>query len=78
MDANGIILFIAIVVGLTVLLSLRGIIETCHSCIVYGTTENFFSDIWNGCAGNLWVVLGIMVLSIPLYFIIKIIISIKG
>ena len=78
MDPNGIIAFIAIIAGLTVLLSLRGIIETCYSCIVEGSTEGFFSNIWHGCAGNLWVVLGIMVLCIPLFFILKIIICVRG
>ena len=77
MEPEVIIAIIAIVVLVTVLISLRGIIVTCHNCIAVGSTEDFFSDIWEGAAGNVWVIVGLLILCIPVYFILRLLIHFK-
>lgn len=74
---EGLIVIIALVVGITIIWSIRGIYVACHNCYVTGSTKGFFSEVWDGCGGNIFVILGLLILCIPVYFILKIIISIK-
>lgn len=71
------IIIIALVVIITVLMSLPGIIVTCHNSVALGSTKNFFSDIWHGSGGNIFVILGLIVLCIPVYIILNVVINIK-
>ena len=77
MDTDGLVVWIAIIVGVTILISLKGIIVACHNCIVKGSTKGFFSDVWERAGGNLFVILGLIILCIPVYIVLKIIISVK-
>lgn len=74
---EGLAIMIAIVVGITIIWSIKGIYVACHNCYVTGSTKGFFSEVWDGCGGNLFVILGILILCIPVYFILRLIICIK-
>ena len=66
-----------IIVGITLIFGIRALLITCHNCIVLGSTDGFFSNIWKGTAGNIFVILGLLILCVPVYIILKIVIKIK-
>ena len=78
MDTNSLFSIFAFVIGITVVLSLKSIYIACHNSIALGSTKEFFSNVWDGSEGSLWVIIGILILCIPVYFILNIIISIKN
>ena len=77
MGEEGWIVIIAIIVGVTLIFGIRAILITWHNCVALGSTKDFFSDIWNGTAGNIFVILGLLILCVPVYIILSSVISAK-
>ena len=76
MEAFWILLIVGLVLY-TLISGLRAIIITWHNCMARGSADNFFSDIWNGTGGNVFVILGLLLLCLPVYLLLLLRISMK-
>lgn len=65
------IIIIAIIVLYTLFTGLRAIIITWKNCMAVGSTKGFFSDIWNGSGGNIFLILGVLILCVPVYILLS-------
>ena len=74
------VILIFLVIGIilyTLISGLNAIIITCKNCMAVGSTKGFFSDIFSGTGGNVFLILGILILCIPVYFILSARIKVK-
>lgn len=65
------IICIAILVLYTLFTGLRAIIITWKNCMAVGSTQGFFSNIWKGSGGNIFLILGVLILCVPVYILLS-------
>ncbi len=72
-----IILLIGAIIFYTLISGLRAIVIAWKYCITIGSSAKFIPIVFNASGGNLWIILGLIILCIPVWILLSIIISIK-
>lgn len=71
------IIFVGGIVLYTLISGLRAIIITWKYCMAVGSSKEFFHYVMEGTGGNVFVILGILILCIPVYLILSLLIALK-